>query len=73
MANNIGEDAPVKVRFKHLGVEFAGARRAVCRPTDLKLQLVTDIEKVTCPHCKLRMDEFFEFMETQKALGNLPE
>lgn len=72
--NNMAEDAPIKVRFKHAGVDAGdGLHRPMCRPSDLKLQTVAHESQVTCPHCKEVIKNFKNWMALQEAAGRVPE
>lgn len=72
--NSIGENAPVRVRYKHAGVaDEHGVHRPVCRPRDLKLQMVKYEKDVTCPHCLQGIEDFKNWMALQEAAGKVPE
>ena len=74
MANNIAENAPVRVRFKHAGIAgHDGKHRPICRPSDLSLQTVKYEKDVTCPHCKQHIENFKLWMAKQEAMGRKPE
>jgi len=73
MPNNMAEDAPIKVRFKHAGIaDDAGVHRPICRPHDLRLTTVKHEADVTCPHCKQHIENFKNWMALQIAAGREP-
>jgi len=74
MANNIAENAPVRVRFKHAGIaDEQGVHRPICQPNKIKFQTVKHEKDVTCPHCLEHISNFKGWMALQIAAGNVPE
>jgi len=74
MPNNMAEDAPIRVRYKHAGIaDDLGVHRPICRPSDLKLQTVKHEANVTCPHCLKHIENFKNWMALQIAAGREPE
>lgn len=63
--NDIAENGAIRVRFVHMGVSIEGdvvAARPMCAPKKSKYQLTKDVAKVTCPHCKLAIEDFLKWM-----------
>lgn len=72
--NNIAETAPVKVRYKHAGVDVGdGTHRPMCRPDKVSFQTVKHEKDVTCPHCQKVISNFKVWMAIQEAAGRKPE
>ena len=72
--NNIAENAPVRVRYKHAGIaDEQGVHRPICQPNKIKFQTVKHEKDVTCPHCREHIDNFKGWMALQIAAGKEPE